>query len=196
MNAQAIASTRPRRGLGLISSSHPLSRRSLPQHKRHRPEQGNHLEADREYRQQQGRVICGSKTSVRKDAMPAKGRKVGVSRKKIAFMAARFRRPDRAPESEDSGVQGVRGLSPEADRGLRVGDAPVRELRMRFFERGDREKKDLKEREIFGILDAEDYISIISLDWGNELAGLGKVAASSTACLAAQYSRIPLEVLE
>ena len=38
-----------------------------------------------------------------------KWRKVGVSRGKIAFMAARFRRPGRAPESEDGGGARVSG---------------------------------------------------------------------------------------
>jgi hypothetical protein len=58
--------------------------------------------------------MYGSRTSVRKDIMLVKGEKVGVSRKKSAFMAARFRSPDRAPKSEDTGGQDVRGLSPEA----------------------------------------------------------------------------------
>ncbi len=85
--------------------------------------------------------MYGSETSIWKDEKPAKRRKVGVSRGKIAFMAARFRRPGRAPESEDTGGQDVRGLSPEAGRGLRVENASVRELRLRFFERGDGEEK-------------------------------------------------------
>jgi hypothetical protein len=58
--------------------------------------------------------MYGSGTSVRKDTMPVKREKVGVSRKKSAFMAARFRSPDKAPKSEDRGGQDVRGLSPEA----------------------------------------------------------------------------------